>query len=48
MLNAKPNNLVFLKTFNTEFDEVNTIFTDENGIPLEVEDKINLTLLITE
>ena len=44
--NVEPSNLVFLKTYNTEFDEVIITFTNQNGGPLEIEDKVNLTLLI--
>ena len=40
-------NSVFLKTFNTEFDDI-IIFTDQNGRPLEMEDKVNLALLISK
>ena len=39
-----PTNLVFLKTYNTEFDEIILTFTNQNGRPLEIEDKVNLTL----
>ena len=46
LLNVKPSNLVFLKTYNTESDDVKITFTDQNGRPLEVEDKVNLVLLI--
>ena len=42
------SNLVFLKTCNTDFDEIIIIFTDENGRLLEIEDKANLTLLINK
>ena len=48
MLNVEPSNLVFLKTYNTEFDEIIITFTDQNGRPLEIEDKVNLTLLINK
>ena len=48
LLNIEPSNLVFLKTYNTEFDEIIIQFTDENGGPLEIEDKVNLTLLINK
>ena len=48
LLNVKPNNLVFLKTYNTESDDVKITFTDQNGRPLEVEDKVNLVLLINK
>ena len=46
LLNVEPSNLVFLKTCNTEFGEIIITSTDENGSPLEIEDKVNLTLLI--
>ena len=42
LLNVEPSNLVFLKTFNTEFDEIIMTFTNQNGRPLEIEDKVNL------
>ena len=48
LLNIEPNNLVFLKSCNTEFYDVNIIFTDPNGRTLEKEDKVNLTLLINK
>ena len=48
MLNVEPSNLVFLKSYNTEFDEIIITFTDYNSRPLEIEDKVNLTLLINK
>ena len=48
MLNVEPSNLVFLKTYDTEFDEIIITFTDQNGRSLEIEDKVNLTLLINK
>ena len=47
-LNVEPNNLVLLKTYNSEFDEIILTFTDYNGRTLEIEDKVNLTLLINK
>ena len=47
-LNAEPSNLVLLKTYNTDYGEIIITFTDENGRPLEIEDKVNLTLLINK
>ena len=38
--------MVFLKTYNTEPDDITIAFTDQNGRPLQIEDKFNLTLLI--
>ena len=46
LLNVEPGNLVFLKTYNTEFDEIIITFAHQNGRSLEIEDKVNLTLLI--
>ena len=37
---------MFLKTLNTEFDEIIITFTNQNDRPLEIEGKVNLTLLI--
>ena len=39
-------NHICLKTFNSEFQEIKKWFTDQISTPLEVEDKINLTLII--
>ena len=46
LLEISPKNHVFLKTFNSEFQEVKIWFTDQTSKPLEVEDKINVTLII--
>ena len=48
LLNVKQSNLVFLKTYNTEFDEIIITPTYQNGRPLEIEDKVNLKLLINK
>ena len=48
LLNVELSNLVFLKTYNTEFDEFIITFTDQNGRQLETEDNFNLTLLINK
>ena len=47
-LNVKPSSLLYLKTCDTEFDEFIVTFTDQNGRPLEIEDKVSLTLLINK
>ena len=39
---------MFLKIYKREFDEIIVTFTDQNGIPLETEDKVNLTLPINK
>ena len=46
LLEISSTNHVFLKTFNSEFQEIKVWFTDQNSKPLEVEVKINLTLII--
>ena len=46
LLEISPTNYVFLKTFNSEFQEIKKWFTDETSKPLKVEDKINITLII--
>ena len=48
LLNVEPSNLVFLETYNTEFDEIVITFTDQNGRSLEIGDKVNLILLINK
>ena len=48
MLNVEPSNLVFSKTYNTEFDEITITFNDQNDRPLEIENKLSLTLLINK
>ena len=48
LLNVEPSNSVFLKTYNTEFDEVIITFTDQKGRPLEIKDKVDFTLLINK
>ena len=46
LLEISPTNQVFLKTFNSEFHEVEMWFTDQTSKPFELEDKINITLII--
>ena len=48
LLNVERSNLVFLKIYDTEFDEIIITFTDKNERPLEIKDKVNLTLLINK
>ena len=45
LLNVEPSNLVFLKAYNTEFDDIIITFMDKNVKTLEIEDKISLKLL---
>ena len=46
LLEISPSNYIFLKIFNSEFQEIKVLFTDQNNNPLEVEDNINKTLII--
>ena len=46
LLEISPTNHVFLKTFNSEFQEIKIWFTDQTSAPLELDDKINVTLII--
>ena len=46
LLEISPTNQVFIKKFNSEFQEVKIWFTDQTSKPLELKDKINITLII--
>ena len=46
LLDAPPSNHIFLKAFNSECDEIIVWFTDQNSKPLQIEDRINLTMVI--
>ena len=46
LLEISPTNHIFLKTFNSEYNEIEVWFTDQNSQPLEIEDRINLTMVI--
>ena len=46
LLEILPPNHIFLKTFNSEFQEIKVWFTDQFSNPLEIEGKINLTVII--
>ena len=46
LLDISPSNHIFLKKFNSEYDEIVVWFTDQNSKPLETEDRINLTMVI--
>ena len=40
LLDISPANHIFLKTFNSEYNEIIVWFTDQNSQPLEIEDRI--------
>ena len=46
LLEISLTNHIFLKTFNSEFQTIEVWFIDQNSQPLEVEDRIKLTLVI--
>ena len=46
LLEISPANYIFLKTFNSEFQEIKVWSTDQTSKSLEVEGKINLTMII--
>ena len=46
LLDISPTNHIFLKTFNSENDEIKVWFTEQNSQPLEIEDRINLKMVI--
>ena len=46
LLDISPKNLFFLKTFDSEFSYIEVWYTDQNSKPLEIEDKINISLVI--
>ena len=45
LLDMSPKSVISLKTFNSEFSYIEVWFTDQNSKPLEIEDKINITLV---
>ena len=46
LLDISPSNHIFLKAFNSEYDKIVVWFIDQNSKPLEIEDRINLTMVI--
>ena len=46
LLEIAPTNFILLKTFNSQFQTMKIWFTDQNNQPLEIEDRVNLTLVI--
>ena len=46
LLEISPTNHIFLKTFNSEYNEIKLWFTDQNSQILEIEERINLTMVI--
>ena len=46
LIEISPPNHIFLKTFNSEYQEIKVWFTDQNSRSLEMENKINLILIL--
>ena len=46
LLEISPTNYIFLKTFNSEYNENEVWFTDQNSQPLEIKDRINSAVVI--
>ena len=46
LISISPHTLIFLKTMNTEFSEIEIWFTDQNNKSLEIEDNVNISLII--
>ena len=46
-LDILPKNFILLTTFDSEFSYIEVWFTDQNSDPPEIEDKINVTLVIS-
>ena len=47
-ISPKIHIYIFSKTFNSGFLYIEVWFTDQNSKPLEIEDKIIITLVINE
>ena len=45
LISISPHSLVFLKTMNTEFSEVEVWFIYQNNNALEIEDNVNISLI---
>ena len=46
LLTTSPHLLANLKSINAKFQSIQLWFTDQNNIPLEIEDSVNITLII--
>ena len=46
LITISPHSLIFLKTMNTDFSEIDIWFTDQNNNALEIEDNVNISLII--
>ena len=46
LLEISPANHIFLKTFNSEYNEIIVWFADQNNKPLAIKHRINITMVI--
>ena len=46
LISISPYSLIFLKTLNKEFSEIEIWLTDQNNNALEIEDNVNISLII--
>ena len=46
LISISPHSLVFLKTMNADFSEIEIWFMDQNNNALEIEDNVNISLII--
>ena len=46
LISISPHSLIFLKTMNTDFSEIEIWFTDQNNNALEIEGNVNISLII--
>ena len=46
LLDTCPKYFIFSKTFDSEFSYIEVWLTDQNSKPIDIEDKINMTLVI--
>ena len=46
LLDISPKNIIFLKTFDSEFSYIEVWFTNQNSKPLHRDDRKNITLVI--
>ena len=46
LLSVTPADFIWLKTFRSEFDYIEIWLSDQDSVPLELEDKVNITMVI--
>ena len=46
LISISPHSLLFIKTMNTDFSEIEVWFTDQNHNASEIEDNVNISLIV--